>query len=498
MPISQTDTDDRPRAGQGRDFLAGPARYGRRALPLAVGLLAAGASPAFAHVSDRAYVLLLPTGYYLIGGGLAVWLSFAVLALVPPASLDRLARWRSAGLAMPVDPRAVTSSVSFLVLLALLAAGLLGSRDPLSNPLPLVFWVFVWIGVVLVQGLFGNLWRWIEPWYGPWHLIMRLLGRPDGRPFLRYPARAASWPAFFGFAAFVWFELVFIAPADPEKLAIAIAVYWVVAFFGMIVFGHPSWSRQAEFLSLLMTMVARMAFVERRRDRSGRTVLRLCLPGARLASAPALATSAAAFLLLTLSAISFDGLMRTFFWLGLFGVNPLEFPGRSAVVWSNSIGAAGAFAALWVLFHGAVRLGSRMVGEGPDNARLAGRLVWSLIPIVLGYHYSHHLPALLVDGQYTLAAISDPFATGWNLFGTAGMHVAAALTAGADTAWLIWNLQSAAIIGGHLLAVAASHVIAWRCYGSARRAAVSQVPLAGLMVAYTVFGLWLLSTPTGY
>ncbi|MEP1290782.1 MAG: hypothetical protein ABJL56_08975, partial [Nitratireductor sp.] len=76
--------------------------------------------------------------------------------------------------------------------------------------------------------------------------------------------------------------------------------------------------------------------------------------------------------------------------------------------------------------------------------------------------------------------------------------VAAALTAGADTAWLIWNIQSAAIIGGHLLAVAASHVIAWRCYGSARRAAVSQVPLAGLMVAYTVFGLWLLSTPTGY
>ncbi|PSM19883.1 hypothetical protein [Nitratireductor sp. StC3] len=461
-------------------------------------LLAATAVPALAHVSDRAYVLLLPTGYYLIGGGLAVWLSFAVLALVPPAPLDRLARWRSAGAATWLDLRAVTSTISFLVLLALLTAGFFGSRDPLSNPLPLVFWVFVWIGVVLVQGLFGDLWRWIEPWYGPWRLVMRLLGRPDARPFLPYPRRAASWPAFAGFAAFVWFELVYIAPADPEKLARAMAVYWAVAFCGMVVFGHRRWSRRAEFLSLLMTMVARMAFVDIRRHRSGRVSLRLCLPGARLVTAPALSASAAAFLLLALSAISFDGLMRTFFWLGLFGVNPLEFPGRSAVVWSNSVGAAGAFVALWALFHGAVRLGARMAGQGPDQAVLSGRLVWSLMPIVLGYHYSHHLPALLVDGQYALAAISDPFAAGWNLFGTAGLHVAAALTAGADTAWLIWNIQSAAIVGGHLLAVAASHVIAWRCYGSARRAAISQIPLAGLMVAYTVFGLWLLSTPTGY
>ncbi len=498
MPISHTDRDDRPRAGRRGQFPAGFARPRRGAFAAAALLLAATAVPALAHVSDRAYVLLLPTGYYLIGGGLAVWLSFAVLALVPPAPLDRLARWRSAGAATWLDLRAVTSTISFLVLLALLTAGFFGSRDPLSNPLPLVFWVFVWIGVVLVQGLFGDLWRWIEPWYGPWRLVMRLLGRPDARPFLPYPRWAASWPAFAGFAAFVWFELVYIAPADPEKLARAMAVYWAVAFCGMVVFGHCRWSRRAEFLSLLMTMVARMAFVDIRRHRSGRIALRLCLPGARLVNAPALSASAAAFLLLALSAISFDGLMRTFFWLGLFGVNPLEFPGRSAVVWSNSVGAAGAFVALWALFHGAVRLGARMAGQGPDQAVLSGRLVWSLMPIVLGYHYSHHLPALLVDGQYALAAISDPFAAGWNLFGTAGLHVAAALTAGADTAWLIWNIQSAAIVGGHLLAVAASHVIAWRCYGSARRAAISQIPLAGLMVAYTVFGLWLLSTPTGY
>ena len=42
--------------------------------------------------------------------------------------------------------------------------------------------------------------------------------------------------------------------------------------------------------------------------------------------------------LLTLSAVSFDGLSKTFWWLGLGGINPLEFPGRTAVMGRNSLG----------------------------------------------------------------------------------------------------------------------------------------------------------------
>ena len=50
-------------------------------------------------------------------------------------------------------------------MLWLLAAGFAGSRDPLSNPLPLTVWTLLWIGLTLLQGLFGNLWHWINPWY---------------------------------------------------------------------------------------------------------------------------------------------------------------------------------------------------------------------------------------------------------------------------------------------------------------------------------------------
>src|SRR5690606_14788705 len=124
----------------------------------------------------------------------------------------------------------------------------------------------------------------------------------------------------------------------------------------------------------------------------------------------------------------------------------------------------------------------------------AGLLVWSIVPIALAYHITHYLTALLVDGQYGLAALSDPFGLGWNLFGTADMHVSAGIVAGAQSAWWLWNCQAGAIIAGHVLAVLVSHSLAWRLYGDTRRAVLSQAPLTLLMVAYTVFGLWLLAT----
>ncbi|TIT25897.1 MAG: hypothetical protein E5W76_35165, partial [Mesorhizobium sp.] len=66
-----------------------------RRKPSRMALAAAFASlptSAFAHASDRGHVLLLPTGYYVAGGALAVAVSFLVLALLPPAALDRF--WR--------------------------------------------------------------------------------------------------------------------------------------------------------------------------------------------------------------------------------------------------------------------------------------------------------------------------------------------------------------------------------------------------------------------
>jgi hypothetical protein len=447
---------------------------------------------AFAHASDRGHVLLLPTGYYIVGGAAAVAASFLVLALLPGDFLERFWRRRLSMFRFGQRPRPAVSLLSLAVFAVLLAAGVWGSRDPLSNPLPLTIWTLLWVGLAMLHGLFGNLWTWLNPWYGLCRLIAWLARRSPNTALLRLPAFVGVWPACLLFFAFSWFELIDPAPDDPARLALAAGLYWVVSFVAMLVFGHAQWSHRGEFLSVFFAMVARFSILDR--SEGGR--LRLCWPGARLLDAEPLRPSGVAFVLLALSSVSFDGLGRTFFWLGLNGINPLEFPGRTAVMGIGTTGLAGMFVLLAAIFLAVVFLGQRLAGATTGLWRAAGLLVWSIVPIALAYHFAHYLSAFLVDGQYALVALSDPFALGWNLFGTAHLHVEAGMVAGAESAWVLWNFQAGAIIAGHVLAVLVAHGLAFRLHGNSRHATLSQLPLTLLMIAYTVFGLWLLATPT--
>jgi hypothetical protein len=454
-------------------------------------LFASLPTSAFAHASDRGHVLLLPTGYYLVGGAFAVAISFLVLALLPADCLDRFWRQRRPLFTFTDGARTSISLISFAGFAILIAAGLSGSRDPLSNPLPLVIWTLLWAGLTLLQGVFGDLWSWLNPWYGPWRLVSRLFSAGD-EGARRLPGWVGCWPAIILFFAFAWFELIDPAPDDPARLAWAAGLYWLLTFVAMLAFGYRCWSRSGEFLTVFFSMVARFAIFER----NGNGQLALCWPGAKLLTAEPLPASGIAFLLLALSSVSFDGLSKTFFWLGLFGINPLEFPGRTAVIGSGTFGLVLTFVLLAAVFLLAVILGQRLAGGGQPLGQAAGLLVWSIVPIALAYHVAHYLTALLVDGQYALASLSDPFALGWNLFGTADMQIEAGIVAGAASAWWLWNIQAGAIILGHVLAVLVAHGFAWRLHPQPARATLSQFPLTLLMIAYTVFGLWLLATPT--
>src|SRR6185295_14899290 len=184
------DAARRPHAGaplRGR----GAATMIRRATALAaaasalVPLLALLATAALAHGGDRAFVLLLPTGYYLVGGTLAVAATFLLLALMPKGISDRLAGARVPLLTLRPPSPILTSLLSFLFLAFLLAAGLYGSRDPLANPLPLTIWTLWWVGFTLATALLGNVWSYVNPWTGAYRLAMRLAGQM--KPLLGYP-----------------------------------------------------------------------------------------------------------------------------------------------------------------------------------------------------------------------------------------------------------------------------------------------------------------------
>lgn len=449
--------------------------------------------PALAHASERGHVLLLPTGYYIVGAVVAVLASFMVLTLLPPHAVAAL--WtRRLRLGTVPDWRACTSGLAFVFLCMLVASGIWGSRDPLSNPLPLTIWTLLWVGVTLAQGFVGDVWAWINPWYGPYRLAMKL-GRFHVRRRVPPNRLLAYAPALLGFLAFAWFELVYPAPEDPARLAVVVSAYWLASFLFMLVFGYDRWSGHGEFLSAFYAILARFAPIDGQL-RGGRIVLSLRWPGAGLLHARALPPIGALFLITALSSVSFDGLSKTFLWLGSFGINPLEYPGRSALVGLNTAGLLVFCLGMAAVATACVALGERLVGGRGPLPRAAGLLVWSFVPIALAYQASHYCVTLLVNGQYAVAALSDPLHRGWNLFGTAGLHVEAAIAAGAGGAWLVWNVQSVVIVLGHVLAVLSAHLLAYRLHPDPAAASRSQIPLTVLMLGYTAMGLWLLSTPT--
>ncbi len=227
--------------------------------------------PAAAHTTEGGIVLLLPTAYYIAGGTVVVALTFLLLLFVPARLFHCLVRWRKPLGNWPALPPLIGSSISFAILIALLIAGLIGSRDPLANPLPLAIWTLFWIGLTILQALAGDIWAVINPWVAPYRLILRLLGRSaDGEPLLRYPGWLGYWPAVVGFLAFGWFELVDPAPADPERLAFAVLIYTDITLVGMILFGERAWLSRAECFSVFLGFVARLSPLQRSGDGPGR------------------------------------------------------------------------------------------------------------------------------------------------------------------------------------------------------------------------------------
>jgi hypothetical protein len=465
------------------------------ALSLACVCLLSALDAALAHGTERGFVLLLPTGYYLMGGALAVAASFSLIALVRPERIERLVKFRIGLGRLPAISPAPFSLLSFALLVFLLAAGFLGSRQPLGNPLPLTIWTVWWIGVALLHPLFGNLWSFLNPWTGPYRLLDRLAGGQLSHMALPYPAWLGYWPAIALFSAFAWLELVYPAPDDPERLAIAVALYWLTAFVGMLIFGETAWLARGEPFSIFFRLLAGLSPLAVEACGEGRRRIALALPGAAFFHREALPLSGVLLVLLTLSTVSFDGLSKTFWWLALGDINPLEYPGRSAVVGRNTLGLIAAFAALAAAYFTAVGLGWTAAGRQADLRAALGTFIYSIIPISIAFHFSHYLTALLVDSQYALIAASDPFGRGADLFGIGHMHVRTSFLNTYSGVRTIWNLQTAAIVAGHVAAVVLAHALAIRHFGSGARAALSQLPLAILMVLYTIFGLWLLSTP---
>ena len=119
----------------------------------------------------------------------------------------------------------------------------------------------------------------------------------------------------------------------------------------------------------------------------------------------------------------------------------------------------------------------------------------TLIPIALAYLIAHYFSLFVYQEQAQFGyLLSDPLGTAsTDLFGTAENGIDFKIL----SANAIWYVQVGALVIGHVLGLTLAHdraLVYWRDY---RRASRSQYWMLAVMVAFTCFGLYLLSAGNG-
>jgi len=477
-----------------------------RTAPPACGALALLVSGgAQAHSFGKVYTLPVPFWLYAWAGVAALLLSFLVAGwFLGREQADRPPRLH----VLPAAPRALTAPLLALLRLAALGAlllcivaGFIGPADAYLNVNMTLFWIGFVLAFAYLALFTGDLYALINPW--------RTLTAcaPGGlfRGRLRDPERLGCWPALALYMGFISLEL--FSHAGPRALAWMLLAYTGVNLAGAWLLGARAWFRQGEFFSVFLRLIGRMSplawLPPSTPGRRGRLGLRP--PFAGLLQGRADSLSELVFILFMLSSTAFDGLHVTTPWNKLFWENgfallspwvgdnivqvyPLLKPLHQVWEMTTLLLSPLLYLALYLL---CLALAKRLAGSPLPLRELALRFAWTLLPIALVYHISHYYTLVITQGAELPRLLSDPLGQGWNLLGLRPSPPTDRLP---DMNW-VWHTQVGLILGGHIVSVYLAHVEALRCFGTPRRAMLSQIPMLALMMAFTVFGLWILAQP---
>ena len=430
---------------------------------VAGGSLVALAAPAgvAAHALNPTYTSRLPLAVYLAGAAATVALSF-VFVLVRDVRADR-PDMSARGHLPPAPLRFTLRAIGLLAWLWIVAQGIVGGASA-GEVTTLFLWVYGWVGVAAISALVGPIWQWLDPFStlfdtGAW-CVRRLGIRPWD--LADYPAGLGRWPAVVGFAVVVWLELVL--EAGPQVLFIVVVGYTAVTLAMMAQYGRDTWRSNAEVFTVWFRLLGRLAPYALV-DETGRVHRRSFASGLLEAG---WTMADVVMIALAVGSILFDGLSQTEIWFEAFGFPALPIQTFLLAAFLGVI----VIAALAVI---------RFVGVAATGA--------GLLPIAVGYLIAHYLTYLMIDGQRIVIALSDPFQKGWDLIGTAfWVPTGEWLPPG-----LVWTVQLAAVVGGHMLGAWGGHVVAALEAPrglEGRPLIVRQVPLAIMMVALTTLTLW--------
>lgn len=422
-----------------------------------------------AHGVGRVYEAPLPTYLYGLAAAVTVAASFAIRVLAGDELDARKPRQLVGGGAARVVMVVLRALGIAALILALFAGGLVRGSGLLLAPL--LFWVGLIVLTVAINALLDGAWRASDPW-AP---LVDLYAPDDPRPL-----QPPWWLGPLLLYGLFWFELVSGVGFSSPVIAALLVGYSAYAFAFRARFGER-WD-EADPLSILFGFAGRGAPL--RFDDDG---ISYRGPVAGLDEREPMRLSLFVSLFILLGATTLDNVRETVGWGSFLAYARV---GNWPDVLVDSV-ALVAFAGLFYLPFALSLWVARRWMTGPRSfADTTRRFGWSLVPIGVAYLLAHNAPLLMTGVPQLIRQLSDPFDRGWNLFGTLGwFHDYVPSPA------LVWFLEIALIVGGHVIGVLVAHRTAVRLAGSHRAAVMSQIALTLLMSLFTISTLALLAQP---
>jgi hypothetical protein len=454
-----------------------------------------------AHALVARKDLPIPAWLFAWGASIVLIVSFFALSAAWRKPRFEEERWRPLGAAFSrVSLSRLTQTlcgVAGVFLLGLsIYAGLNGTEAPDRNFALTFLFVTVWLGFPLFSVVFGDVFR---P-FNPWRAIGRLIGAAftaiaGQRPaHLSYPEALGRWPAAIGLLAVVWLEVIYGSSGgvavglSPDTAGLAALIYSLYTLAMMALFGVEKWCQTGEIFSVYFGMFSQLGVFGVKDGRLGR---RLPLSAAtHWATVP----GSAAVVIASIATTSFDGaaegalqdgIKQVFEWLADGGLSL-----TASLRLSETLFMALCFAGVGLIYLIGVR-GMATVRGAPPLKKLRTGFAHTLIPIAFAYLVAHYFSLFVFQEQAQFTyLLSDPLGTATtDLFGTASGGIDFKLL----SANAIWYVQVGALVIGHVVALTLAHDRATAYWGDYRQAARSQYWMLAVMVAFTCFGLYLLS-----
>ncbi len=341
-----------------------------------------------------------------------------------------------------------------IILFLLVAPGIFGNESSKTSIAPLILWVFLWIGVPVLGLLFGD----IYSKFNPLNLFSLKSDKPESVYF-----------ACILFIGLTWFELVWRKPGNPLNIAIVLITLFVCV--NLLRYFLKKSLIEVDPLLLLHYLYSKLKLF------NSRPYFRSLLDNiGNLAKLKGIEY----FVLLMIGTVTYDGLRETTFWYNQFGSRTDDMGFSTMMFLIMNLGT--------ILFYRfACFFAIKVGGSDLELNHVSNLFGHTMLPIAFAYHVTHYLTLLLFESQTFFYRFNDPIGIGMNILNVEEPTINYFIEP-----LVIWGIQVAVTLLGHMLSVVLAHDLAVKLFGH-QQSDKTQYIFLFITVALTLQALFVLS-----